>query len=774
MKHTFSSRNLSVIRFAFAFALFLTWSPFLSAQTKPATAEDAYLSENPLIRVGVSMARGNFEQAHQLIEDYQTQSEQFEIPQPLDNLLTQYENLQKELKHSRQEAYQEHIDKMQDQIRQAQWRESLLHASRQFDFELEEKTEFEQTSEEKAREAWLEALSEMATAVRLAERMDMDEQIAPLQKSLVIDKTTAIADVIEEEGKKLDAYNKVYYYLSVVDEDEFDFDDLHRRLVREETIKAIYAPDPNTEGVSWKERREGITAEMITTAMAIASLNYVDTPDYVEMGNKGVENCLILVETNKVGEFFDELQDQQDIEDFVGDVKLLWERYKPVIEESDDFRYLYFLMDGILQLNQKYLGLPDEIILAEFAEGAFSALDSYTYVVWPGDVKDFNKSMTNEFSGIGIVIKKHQDEKNPEYNDALRIDSLVSYEGGAYKAGLDAGDLILAVDGKDIRTITLEKAVRLITGPPGTEVTLTVYRDEFEKPREFTVTRNHIVVPTVKGLYYDDEGDWEHFLDPDSGIAYVRLTHFSGETPGSLREKLRELKTQDMNGLILDLRSNSGGYLSGAVDIVDTFIDHGKIVSARYRNPQTEQTHRASSATTFDPEMPLVVLINSASASASEIVAGALKDHERATIIGTRSFGKGNVQTIQELLPTKAQLKMTVAYYYLPSGRRVHRDPDNKKQEDYGVLPDIEVELTSSQIEDYINVWHDAEVLHRDDLSETERKWERIDREQLLEKDPQLNMALLNLRAHLWVAENASRTFLAGSEKKSAAATPNF
>ncbi len=729
------------------------------------------LSDNPMIRAGIAMANGDFDEARELLNDISKIDEQSKAPALLNNLLSQFEKLTNELDQAREEAWQGHVDEMMNNYHLAQWRESLLESSRKFSLDQEEKKQFEQELQDKIQENWLDALAELAAAIRLAERMKLDDTINKSIKSRIISETQILAKSIEKEENPLKAYNKVYYYLTVVDEDQFDFDEMHSRLLREETLRAVYVLDPNSEGIDWQERREGITAEMITTALAIINLNYVASPDYVKMGEDAVENCLLLAETDKIREVFNSLNDEQARDNYISEVKTLWKKYRPVIEETDDFRYLYFLMEGIVQINDKYLGLDDEIVLAEFAEGAFSALDSYTYLVWPGDVKDFNKSMTNEFSGIGVVIRKQVDARNPEYNNVLRVDSLVSYEGGAYEAGMDAGDLILEVEGNDIRNYTLEKAVRLITGPAGTKVNLTVYREGFEEPRQFEVTRNHVVVPTVKGLYYDRKGAWEHFLDPDSGIAYVRLTHFSAETPGSLRNKLRGLQSRDMRALILDLRSNSGGYLSGAVDIVDTFIDEGAIVSSRYRNPDTEQVRKASSVTTFDSGLPMVVLVNSASASASEIVAGALKDHQRATIIGTRTFGKGNVQTIQRLLPTDAQLKMTVAYYYLPSGRRVHRDPDNKKQEDYGVMPHIEVELTADQIEDYVGTWHDADVLHRNDLGEQEQAWELMTREKLLEKDPQLYMALLNLRARLWVADNVTETYLAGSHSRAEPAT---
>ena len=165
----------------------------------------------------------------------------------------------------------------------------------------------------------------------------------------------------------------------------------------------------------------------------------------------------------------------------------------------------------------------------------------------------------------------------------------------------------------------------------------------------------------------------------------------------------------------------------------------------------------------------MVVLIDAISASASEIVAGALKDHHRALIIGTRSFGKGNVQTIQRLHGTEAEIKMTIAYYYLPSGRRVHRDPKEKNNEDHGVEPDVTMELTGSQIRKLYSTRRNAEVLHRDDLPEEEKTWKLFTTEDILQSDPQLEMALLCMQAHLW-----AQTFAPVVVAEHRAARPHF
>jgi C-terminal peptidase prc len=204
-----------------------------------------------------------------------------------------------------------------------------------------------------------------------------------------------------------------------------------------------------------------------------------------------------------------------------------------------------------------------------------------------------------------------------------------------------------------------------------------------------------------------------------------------------------------MRGLVLDLRNNSGGYLSTAIDISDSLLSRGTIVSTRTRGNEIASEDVAQVDNTVDLHTPMVVLINGISASASEIVSGCLKDNHRALIVGTRSFGKGNVQTIQDIRPTQAKMKITIAYYYLPSGRRVHRNPLDKENEDYGVAADVDVELTGKQMTELETMQRDAGILHRNGGAKENQDWTIYDAEKVLESDPQLRMALLCLKSRL-------------------------
>ena len=730
-----------------------------SSPVKKADTDNSAKMDTSLVAAGDALTQGDFELARQCLSNLSSTDAQSSSGHYLRGLLGNYDQLMDKLLEARQEAYKKYLEKINDDVGRARWRKDILNTSLAVDLKAEEKTKFEEEQGEKIRDDWLGALVQLTASHRIAERMNLTEQVDPNLEQEIISRTLQIADHYEDQDKGLEAYSNVYGLLEMLDPQKYQYDDLHRRLLRQATLKALYVTDPNTEGVTWEERRAGVNFDIIRTAMATLSSYYVQKPDFKKMTERGLEYCLLLTETDELKKTFEQLKDESAVKVFRENVELLAEKTKEIEDDLFEYTHLLLILQNVVIINQQTLKLPDGIIMAEFTEGAFDAIDSYTYMIWPADVADFRKSMTNEFSGVGIVINKNKD-------GILQVDSLVSFDAPAYKAGLEANDLIIAVDGKDTKNITLEKAVHMITGPTGTEVVLSVERKGFDESRDFTVTRQHVVVPTVRGLYRERGGDWKYFVDPNDGIAYMRLTHFSAESPARLRQTLRKLKDKHMKALILDLRNNSGGFLSGAVDIVDTFVSNGRIVSSRYRPPTKEDVREASSLGTFDDKLPLVVLINAISASASEIVAGALKDHHRALIVGTRSFGKGNVQTINDLPNSTAQMKMTIAYYYLPSNRRVHRDPEDKTNKDYGVEPEINIELTASQIEKFLKAQHDAGVLHRDDLPLDEQKWKVYSVVEMLHSDPQLQIALWTLQARLWTQAHAPESERAFAAQK--------
>jgi carboxyl-terminal processing protease len=355
-------------------------------------------------------------------------------------------------------------------------------------------------------------------------------------------------------------------------------------------------------------------------------------------------------------------------------------------------------------------------------------------MIWPYDMAEFMQTTQGELIGVGIQIESAED-------GSLRVVSPLE-DTPAYKAGIKAGDIITRIDGKNAHGITLNQAVKSITGQPHTTVVLTV-RSLDGSVHTYTIERQVINVVSVKGYQHNPGGGWSYFVDPSSKIAYLRLTNFTAKTGDELRASLDALYQQGARGLVLDLRANPGGLLTSAVDVASQFLHKGVVVST---HPDRETENRPTvvdaepDAQTTD--MPLAILVNQYSASASEIVAGALKDHGRATIVGERTFGKGSVQILFPLSNKTAFLKLTTSHYYLPSGRCLHRDENSTV---WGVDPDVKVELTPEQMQEAIDARKDMEVL-RDSAAEATQPAAKTD---LLSADPQLSAAVLVLRLKL-------------------------
>ena len=305
--------------------------------------------------------------------------------------------------------------------------------------------------------------------------------------------------------------------------------------------------------------------------------------------------------------------------------------------------------------------VDNEELMNGAIKGMLEGLDPHSTFLNKEDFKEMQEATSGEFYGVGIEISTE--------NNQLIVVSPIE-DTPADKAGLKAGDIILAVDGQPTQDMTTQEAVSKIRGPKGTEVELLIMHKEAKAPTTVKIVRDAIPLISVKSRFLDDDG-----------YLWVRLTRFNDRTTLELLEALRDQsKKAEVKGIVLDLRNNPGGLFKQSVSVSDVFLKKGAIVSMRGRGGQVLEYHEAKNASS-DITCPLAVLVNQGTASASEIVAGALQDHNRAVIIGERTFGKGSVQKIDPLGDGTA-IKMTIARYYTPKGRSIQAE---------GIVPDLEI-----------------------------------------------------------------------------------
>ncbi|MFH0888309.1 MAG: S41 family peptidase, partial [Planctomycetota bacterium] len=322
---------------------------------------------------------------------------------------------------------------------------------------------------------------------------------------------------------------------------------------------------------------------------------------------------------------------------------------------------------------------PNQDKLFESAmKGMVSSLDPYSEYMDADEYSEFLVSTQGEFGGIGIEISIE--------DGFITVISPIE-DTPAFRAGILPGDKILEVNGDSAEGMSSSECAKRVRGKPGTSVNLKILHKNEDSPEDITLVREIIKLKSVKDV---------KVIDKESGIGYLRITNFQVDTSSLFDAALEQLKKEEMKSLIIDLRFNGGGIMDDAVKITNRFISSGIILSLKGRTVSEEI--KAESSETTMPTIPLVVLVNGSSASASEILAGALKDHHRATLIGSRSYGKGSVQTTfpvtDESKNIKGSLKLTIARYYTPSGRCLERDKDKK---DYGLEPDIVVEMSPKE-----------------------------------------------------------------------------
>ena len=331
----------------------------------------------------------------------------------------------------------------------------------------------------------------------------------------------------------------------------------------------------------------------------------------------------------------------------------------------DTYRQLNLFGDVFERVRSDYVEKPDDSKLVESAiSGMLSGLDPHSSYMDAKSFRDMQVQTRGEFGGLGIEVTME--------DGLIKVVSPID-DTPASKAGILANDLITMLDDEQVQGLTLNQAVEKMRGPVNTKIKLKIIRKGVDNPIDVTLMRDNIRVKSVRARVEADD------------IAYIRITTFNEQTTEGLKKSIADLQNQigenKVKGYIIDLRNNPGGLLEEAVTVSDAFLERGEIVSTRGRNPEETQ-RRTAHPGDLTKGKPVIVLINGGSASASEIVAGALQDHKRATLVGTRSFGKGSVQTIIPLGSGNGALRLTTARYFTPSGKSIQAK---------GIVPDIEV-----------------------------------------------------------------------------------
>jgi len=379
----------------------------------------------------------------------------------------------------------------------------------------------------------------------------------------------------------------------------------------------------------------------------------------------------------------------------VGAVSLCCWQATQGAKPKDEMMELYgVFVDAVEQVQANYVRPVNRRELLESAlRGMLQNLDPHSSYINTSEWKQFRRQIEGRFGGIGIQVGMDQ--------EASRLKVIAPMVGTpAYEAGVLAGDLIMEIDGQSTDGMIPDKAVEVLTGRPGTSVRLQVLHEGDEKPETLTMTRAIIDVPSVMGDSHKPDDQWDFMLDHERKIGYVRISSFIQNTTEELKAALATLKTEGMKALILDLRDNPGGLLGSAVEISDLFVDKGMIVSTKGRNTNGK-SYEAQAEGTYEG-FPMAILINRSSASAAEIVSACLQDHDRAVVVGERSYGKGSVQNIIDLEDGNSVLKLTVATYQRPSGKNIHRFKNAKESAEWGVSPNKGLEVKLSP-EDYVS-----------------------------------------------------------------------
>ncbi len=374
----------------------------------------------------------------------------------------------------------------------------------------------------------------------------------------------------------------------------------------------------------------------------------------------------------------------------LGVIGLMFMRLPIMIAKQDSVVNTYSALVEVDALaKQRYVEpIGDDRLVDGAIRGMMLQLDPYSGYIAPNELPAFERRNNGDYIGVGVEIGF----QNGRPTIIAPIEA-----APAARADIRPGDIIISIDGQSMKGRSIFDIESMIVGAPGTSVRLRVLHKNELDPVAITITREPVSIRTIRGFRRDAQGYWDYWIDSSRKIAYVRVSNFLHNTLRDFEEVLNRLNADGLRGLIIDLRFNPGGLMHQAIAMVDRFISEGVILSTVTRRLAVDEYH-ATAQNTLE-NVTLAVLINSSSASAAEIVAGSLQAHDRAVLVGHRSYGKGSVQHLIYLTDHKSAVKLTVAYYRMPDGRIIHRTVQNTASDSWGIIPDVEINLREDEVE---------------------------------------------------------------------------
>jgi len=474
--------------------------------------------------------------------------------------------------------------------------------------------------------------------------------------------------------------------------------------LRAKTTGNTEPPPVALEDETWEKRLTDVTLPILTSALRNAAMQHYSNIGYRELMIAAVDSLKATLLTPGLEEAFPSLANQnakRSYADYLNIVSNNLRQRRDRMTNTD----VTTTLQRLFNQNKKTLDLPKKVLIYELTQGAMSELDPFSAVIWPYEVDQFNRSTSGLFYGVGVQIALT--------NHQLTVVTPLP-DSPAHEAGIKPGDIIMQVDGKPTTHWTLDWAVKEITGPVGTRVVMGIQRKGEKDLIKFNLKRSKIQIHSIRGWERASNSatGWDYYIDPANKIGYIRVSQFIPRTPSDFDAAINQMESEHgINALILDLRFNPGGLMRRSVELANRFISKGTILSTVDSKDRTTSLFPAKAHLARYPRIPLVVLINQGSASAAEIVSGALQDHQSGILVGSRSFGKGSVQDVYPMLTNRAQMKITTLHYKLPLGRIIHREPGASQ---WGVDPDVPIKMTDQEVADAIEYRREVDVL-RDD-----------------------------------------------------------